>query len=221
LELLDMTIDPRPVPPSEHPTRRVAVVISSLAIVVLAALTTAVVLQDGPLPGEVAIIRWLQSFAEPIPAIAGAIRLTTGTEANLLVGAVPAVWAVRRHGRRGLAAMVILLVAMLVVQPVSKELVDRDRPDETQVEVRAEHTSRSYPSGHSLSTTAVWGTAGWYTARIGRRWAAAASVPIASTAVASGIEGVHWVSDSIAGMIIGGVAAWGAAGLLRRPRTAR
>jgi membrane-associated phospholipid phosphatase len=217
-----MTVDPHSVPSRRRPKMLVALVLASVMVVVLMVLTAAVVVHEGPLPGELAIIRRLQSFGAPIPAFADLLHVTTGTEGNLLVGVIPAVWLVRRHRGRGLAAVVILLAAMLVVQPVSKELVDRDRPDETQVEVRAEHTSRSYPSGHSLSTTAVWGTAAVYAARIGRRgWAVAACVPIASTAVASGVQGAHWASDSIAGTIVGGVAVWAATGVLLLSRSER
>ena len=179
------------------------------AVVLFAALTLAVLVADGPLPGEVAYIRWWQRIGEPLPTIADVVRIVTGTEATLLIGAVPAVWLIRAHGRRGIVAVLIVVAAMLVVQPVSKELIDRDRPNEEQVDVRAENTSRSYPSGHSLSTTAAWGTAALYAWRRGRRgWAALFVVPIAVTGVASTVQGVHWVSDAIAGTIIGGIAAW-------------
>jgi membrane-associated phospholipid phosphatase len=185
------------------------------AAVLLAGLTVAVLVADGPLTGEVAYCRQWQRLGQPIPVLADVVRALTGTQANLLIGSVGAVWLIRRHGRRGAWAVVIVLSAMLVVQPVSKVLVDRDRPSVEQVEVRAEHTSRSYPSGHSLSTTAAWGTAALYAVRRGRRgWAVAFVAPIASTGVAGAVQGVHWVSDAIAGTIVGGAAAWLAVGIL-------
>lgn len=178
------------------------------AAVALAALTTAVVLVGGPLPGEIAVIAALQRLGQPVPAFADVVRATTGTEGNLVAGAAPAFWLVRRCGRRGIAAVLICLAAMLVVQPVAKQLVDRDRPSAEQVDVRAEHTSRAYPSGHSLSTTTTWGLAAAMASTAGRRrWAAALTVPIACTGVASGIHGVHWASDAIAGTIIGAAFA--------------
>jgi membrane-associated phospholipid phosphatase len=127
---------------------------------VLLALTVAVLVADGPLAGEVDYILWWQGFGTPVPEFADFVRATTGTEGNLVLGAVPAVWLVRRYGRRAAAAVAVVLVAFLIVQPGSKVLIDRERPDEQQVDVRAEHSSLSYPSGHSLSTAAVWGTAG-------------------------------------------------------------
>jgi undecaprenyl-diphosphatase len=183
---------------------------------VLVALTVAVLVADGPLAGEVDYILWWQGFGTPVPEFGDVVRATTGTEGNLLIGIVPAVWLVRRHGRRGAAAVAVVLVAMLIVQPVSKELVDRDRPDAQQVDVRAENSSLSYPSGHSLSTAAVWGSAALLAWRTGRRWwAVVCVVPIACTGVSSAIHGVHWPSDAVAGTIVGLGAAWIAVGLLR------
>lgn len=212
-----MDVDPPPAA-HDHPVHRVVQLAAVVALMVLVTLTVAVLVVDGPLPGEIGLIRWLQDLGQPVPAFADVLRATTGTEGNLLIGLIPAIWLVRRHGRRGAAAVAICLFAMLVVQPVSKELVDRDRPTEEQVEVRAEHSSRSYPSGHSLSTTTVFGTAALYLVRIGhRRWALLVAVPIPCTAVSSGIHGVHWASDAIAGTIIGGFAAWAAVSVLRLP----
>lgn len=212
-----MTVDPTPAPSRLLDARVVPLLVASAAVV-LTSLTVAVLAVDGPLPGEIDVIQCLQRWGQPVPVFADVLRATTGTEGNLLIGLIPAVWLIRRHGRRGVAAVAICLVAMLVVQPVSKELVDRDRPNEEQVEVRADHTSRSYPSGHSLSTTTVFGAAALYLARTGhRRWALVVALPIPCTAVASGIHGVHWASDAIAGTIIGAFAAWAAVAVLRLP----
>lgn len=210
--------DDRPPARSTSAAPHAAAVVGVVAATVLVTLTVAVLIVDGPLRGEIEIIRRLQDLGGPAAAFADVLRFTTGTEGNLIIGLVPAVWVIRRHGRRGVAAVAICLAAMLVVQPVAKELIDRDRPDEEQVDVRAEHTSKSYPSGHSLSTTTVFGAAALYAARRGRRgWALLIAVPIPCTAVASGIHGVHWASDAIAGTIIGGFAAWSAVAVLQLP----
>lgn len=198
---------PNPVGPS----RRTVLLVGTAAgaVVVVAVLTAAVVVVDGPLPGELAYIRWLQDFGPPVTSFADAVRITTGTEGNIIVGIVPGLWLVHRHGRRGAAAVAICLAAMLIVQPASKEIIDRDRPSEAQVEVRAEHSSRSYPSGHSLSTSTVWGTAALYAWSVRRRrLAVVLYVPVASNLVASGVHGVHWASDAITGTIVGLTAAW-------------
>jgi membrane-associated phospholipid phosphatase len=67
-----------------------------------------------------------------------------------------------------------------------------------------------------MSTTAAWGTAAIVAARRGRLLLAGVfCVPIALTAAASQVQGVHWPSDALAGTLIGGVAAVIAAVLLR------
>ncbi len=192
--------------------------VAVISLGTLVALTGAVLAVGGPLPGEVGLIRWLQEIGRPAPSLADAVGATTGSEGNLVIGAPVGAWVIRRHGRPGVIAALICLVAMLVVQPLSKEVIDRDRPTEEQVEIRTGFSSRSYPSGHSLSTATVWGAAALYVGRTGRRRSAAVLVvPIVCTALASGIHGVHWVSDSLAGTIVGGWAAWLAVERVRRP----
>jgi undecaprenyl-diphosphatase len=190
------------------------------ALALLAGLTLAVLVHPGPLPGELAYVDWLQSLGGPVPEAAELVRLVTGTEGSLVVGALPAVWLVRRRGRAGAAAVLVVVVAMLVVQPLFKELVDRPRPDATQVDVRAEHSSTSFPSGHSLSTTALYGVAVGLALRERRRAPALlAAVPVVVTGVASGVQGVHWPSDALAGTITGALAAALAVRLLRADQT--
>lgn len=176
---------------------------------VLAALTVGVVVDGGPLPGELRVVRWSQSLGGPVPTLAEFVRATTSTEACLVASLLPAGWLVRRHGRRAAPAILIVLCSVLVVQPVMKELVDRPRPTADQVDVRAEHTSMSFPSGHSLSTTTTWGAASLAAWRARRRaWAPVLAIPVVVTGLSSSIQGVHWPSDALAGTIVGGFAAW-------------
>lgn len=150
----------------------------------------------------------LQAVGEPVPSIAEVVRVTTSTEAALIVLAVAAPWLLSRYRPAGGIAIAVLVATVLVVQPLVKELVDRPRPTADQVEVRADHTSMSYPSGHSMSTTAVWGTAVGVAHRRRRLGVAAiASIPIVLTFVASGVQGVHWPSDAVGGTLLGMAAA--------------
>jgi undecaprenyl-diphosphatase len=151
----------------------------------------------------------LQSRGEPVPTLAEFVRATTSTKACLVAALLPAGWLVRRHGRRAAPAILIALCCMLVVQPALKELIDRPRPTADQVDVRAEHTSMSFPSGHSQSATATWGAASLVVWRARRRvWAAGLAIPVVVTGLSSSIQGVHWPSDALAGTIVGGFAAW-------------
>lgn len=236
-------IDPRPqhAPhgPSPYPRRTVAArsfarmddpqsgsrAIASTALALLLATASAIVvalsiavLRDpGPLPGDLWIVRHLQRIGEPVPTFADWVRLTTSTEATLVVFAIPAWLVIRRHRRAGALAVAIAVATMLIAQPAFKELIDRPRPSTEQVDVRAGYDSASFPSGHSMSTATAWGAAAMVAARHRRRREATAlCVPIALTSVASLIQGVHWPSDSLAGLLIGGIAACGAATVLRR-----
>lgn len=188
------------------------------ASAVVALLTILVVIHPGPLPGEVAYIDWLQGWGTPVPAAAELVRDLTSTEAALIVSTVPAIVLIRRRRRSGIAVAAIALVAMLIVQPVFKEVVDRPRPTAQDVEVRADYESKSFPSGHSLSTTATWGALAAFAWRRRRRLVAAVvAAPVVLTFFASGVEGAHWPTDSIAGTLTGAFAV--IAMLRAMPRT--
>jgi membrane-associated phospholipid phosphatase len=179
--------------------------------VVLALLVAA---HPGPLPGEVGYVRGLQRLGEPVPTAAEAVWAATGTEPALVVVAgVAAVWLLRRRGARhavGVAgAVAVAATTMLLVQPAVKDVVDRPRPTSADVEVRAATTSETFPSGHVMSTTTVWGAAmivAWRRCR--RAVAVVVSVPIALTFVSSAVQGVHWPTDAVAGTLCGAAAAW-------------
>lgn len=201
-------------------SRRAPLAVTRWPLVVLAvivSLSIAAGLHPGPWPGEVGYVAWLQDLPEPVESIAEFVRATTGTEGGLIVLAPLAVVLVARYGGPGWVVVGVALVAMLGVQPGLKDVVDRPRPDEPQVEVRADHTSESFPSGHSLSTTTVWGIAALVAWRSGRRrLAALLAAPIPITAVSSGVQGVHWPSDAVGGTLIGVLAVAVAAALISR-----
>jgi membrane-associated phospholipid phosphatase len=59
-----------------------------------------------------------------------------------------------------------------------------------------------------MSTTTVWGAAAamaWLHRK--RATAVVLGVPIALTGVSSGVQGVHWPSDALAGTLLGALAA--------------
>lgn len=203
---------PAPLPPDEPLAdgrgRPAITVGAALAVLIATVLGVTVAIHPGPLPGELGFVRTLQDLPEPVESLAEFVRLTTGSEGALLVAAPAIVWLIWRRRPRDLLAVAVVLGAILIIQPVAKEIVDRPRPNAEQVDVRAGHESRSYPSGHSLSTTTVWGAAVgllWLARR--RRLASLAAVPIVLTGFASSVQGVHWPSDAIGGTLVGFVAA--------------
>ena len=184
------------------------------AVAVAVGLAVAVAWHPGPFPGEVGYVRALQRLGEPTPRLADGVRVLTSTEATL-VWMLPTLVVLRRHGRAGIIALAIALGAMLVVQPLFKEVVDRPRPSVAQVDVRAGYDSESFPSGHSLSTTTLWGAAAGYAwSRRRRGVATALTVPIVATGISSAVQGVHWPTDVIAGTLTGAAAATAIAGVL-------
>jgi undecaprenyl-diphosphatase len=114
----------------------------------------------------------------------------------------------RRHDHPRWAVLGFLLTAgvgIVIVNNVLKWLVDRDRP---AVEHLSSAGGSSFPSGHSAAAAACWAAIALVAARRlpagRRRWAAAGAVAIA-VAVASSrvLLGVHWLTDVIAGVIVG------------------
>jgi membrane-associated phospholipid phosphatase len=181
----------------------------ALALAVAAAFALAAFLHPGPFAGEVGIVRQLQRLPEPVPGLAEFVRQTTGTTAAVMAGAPLAAWLAWRHRLAGALAIAVALLTMYAVQPGLKDIVDRPRPANADVEVRAAWTSESFPSGHSLSTTTVWGFASALSWTVRRRLLSAVlALPIALTFLSSGIQGVHWPSDAVAGTLFGALAAW-------------
>jgi undecaprenyl-diphosphatase len=96
-------------------------------------------------------------------------------------------------------------VGIVIVNNSLKWLVDRDRPT---VEHLASAGGSSFPSGHTAAAAACWAAIALVSARrlpVGRRhWVAAAAVAVAVAVAASRVLlGVHWLTDVIAGLVVG------------------
>jgi membrane-associated phospholipid phosphatase len=189
----------------------------------LLVLTLVVALGPDPLPGEAAFIRWIQGWTGWARDPAEFVRDTTGTTAAVLLLALISPVLVWLCGVRALAATAIGLLTVYGIQPALKDLIDRARPDATQVEVLAGWTSPAYPSGHAIGTTMIWGYLAWLALQLtGRRWLAALFLlPIPATVFSSLVQGVHWPTDLLGGTLIGALAAWCMARVAPRIHRAR
>lgn len=119
-----------------------------------------------------------------------------------LAGAARAVRG-RRQVRQALVLSALLGVESLVVNQGIKRLVRRQRPTEggdERTRVRRPSTS-SFPSGHASSATvAAIALIGWDGRRSALVW-----VPLAATvAVSRAFVRIHWASDVVGGVVVGG-----------------
>lgn len=173
---------------------------AAVALTVLAA-------HEPTLPGDVRLAREAQDL--PVPGrLADVVRAMTTTE--LVVGAgvafAAALWlaGLRRAGVALLAAVVVLPL----LQSGLKELVDRPRPTPDLVDLRAGFSSPSFPSGHVMSPTLLYGFAAWLARRAKRAWLRACAIGpclaiLALTGVVNVYLGVHWPSDVAGGYVWG------------------
>ncbi len=174
----------------------------TLALTVLAA-------QHDTLPGDLRIIRWAQDLAFPGEALADTVRAITGTQVVLASGAAIAVALWLRGYRRQAALLAAGLIVLPLLQFAVKEAVDRPRPSPELVELRAGFSSPSFPSGHVMGATYLYGLLLYLSLCLPLpAWprgllAVWCLLILAFAGPANVYLGVHWPSD-----VLGGYA-WG------------
>lgn len=122
----------------------------------------------------------------------------------LAIAIVPLLIAKRWRSAVYVAACVVATV--VVVNPAVKELIERERPPGHLVDV----TSYAFPSGHSsfAAVLALSTVLAWRPCRT--RWIAAAVVVTVLMMWSRTYLSVHWLTDTIAGAILGfGIAVIG------------
>lgn len=179
----------------------------SVALSVMAA-------QHSRLPGDLRLMEWLQDSPFPGLELSRGVRVVTMTEVVLATGfaVAAALWLLGR--RRQAAALAVALAVLPLAQYGVKEVVDRARPSPELVDLRADFSSPSFPAGHVMSPTLLYGFLLCLSFRPGLPRTVRAAVGTWSVGVlilsapANVYLGVHWPSD-----VLGGYA-WGAALLL-------
>ena len=101
--------------------------------------------------------------------------------------------------------LAIVGVGISVINNSLKWLIERDRPE---INVLTSYGGSSFPSGHTAAAAACWAGIALVLTRHGRRrtraFAAAAAALIAAAVAASRVLlGVHWLTDAIAGVVVG------------------
>ncbi len=165
--------------------------------------------QHDRLPGDLRLTEWVQESPFPGSHLSRAVRAVTATQVVLATGfaAAAALWLLGQ--RRQAAALAVALAVLPLAQHGIKEVVDRARPSAELVEVRAGFSSPSFPAGHVMSPTLLYGFLLWASFRrglpriAGITVAAWSGVVLLLSAPANVYMGVHWPSD-----VLGGYA-WG------------
>ncbi len=166
------------------------------------------------LPGDLDITEWLQDSLFPGMGVSRLVRAVGSTEVVLGTGGAAAVvlWLVGR--RRQALLLAVGLVVLPFLQHGLKELVDRPRPTEDLVDLRAGFSSPSFPSGHVMSPAVLYGFLLYVSPRVALPRMLRVALPawcafmLAIAGPAQVYVGVHWPSD-----VVGGYA-WAAVLLL-------
>jgi membrane-associated phospholipid phosphatase len=163
------------------------------------------------------------------------IAVLGGIEVTTVVGAGLAVY-LWRGGFRDEARALLALPMVVAVELVYKRLLFHPQPTSPHPDgpsLSALLTGgplaggNSYPSGHVVRTVVVYGLVAFVVYRLSppgwfRRLAIpAAAVMIATMAFDRLYLGVHWESDVVGGLLVGGLALAAAVAWLDRPRVPR
>ncbi|PJJ70626.1 undecaprenyl-diphosphatase [Diaminobutyricimonas aerilata] len=166
---------------------------------------------------------WLQVMREARAPALTAVALALSVQGGVLFGSVllPAALAIAfvvRGYRRGGLFLLATAVATAVLTRVVKELVGADRPPGGLLEL----ASPSWPSGHASAASAL---AVSVVLLVRRSWVVAAgALYVLLHALARTYLGVHWLSDTVAGAVLGAAVAivgWLLTGRPRADRTVR
>lgn len=177
---------------------------------------------DGPIAGDIRLAELVQASPDWLEPIARAFRALTTTEAVLIAGVALAVILFAARLRTAAAIFALGLLLLPLAQSGIKDIVDRPRPDVSEIEVRDDWTSPSFPSGHVMSGTFLYtffalspGVRRRLQPRLRKGVTIAAVAIIAGNAVANVFMGVHWPTDVLAGLLFGGGLAMGVVALER------
>jgi len=155
-----------------------------------------------------AILHWVAAHQVPWAHVAmlQVTELGTGVVVMMVVAISSLFLWLTRH-KHSAALLLVTTIVGILINSMLKDVFHRTRPSifSSGVEV----FSSSFPSGHSMSAAIVYGTVAYLAARLQQRhWARVLTAVIALALIlliaASRIYlGVHYPSDTVAGMVIG------------------
>jgi undecaprenyl-diphosphatase len=191
--------------------------------VVAAALVVAGLSVRGPLGIDTAAADWAHAHATPWTTDVLSTLTDVGQPSTILVLAIVfgIVETIRTRSVWGVVFLVVVVGGNGLLTTVTKNLVDRARPDLDPI---AATLGPSFPSGHSSWSAAFFAAAAFLLAR-GRSPRAQAALAGAAAAIAVGVAAtrvlltVHWLSDVAVGLTLGW--SWFALCALVLPSAAR
>ncbi len=192
-----------------RPTASTLLILAWLLLLGCAVALSVLAAREDRLPGDLAMMRAVQGWPFPGGALSDIVRALTTTEVVLGSGFALAAVLWLTGARREAVVLAIGLVVLPFAQAGLKELVDRPRPTPDLVELRAGFTSPSFPSGHVMSPTLLYGFVLYLCVRLKLpgmlAWPIGASsvAVLALTGLVNVYLGVHWPSDALGGY------AWG------------
>ncbi|SFB93678.1 phosphatase PAP2 family protein [Massilia yuzhufengensis] len=200
-----------------------------LATAVFARMAGAVVAGAPITQLDVEVANWLHAHARAnaLPRqVLTAITHVHSTPGILVLAAVAGAWLYRRRQRYWTVALAASVPGGLVLNVLLKRSFERARPH--FAEPLLELSTYSFPSGHTMAATVLYGFIACYASRHARGWAGRvlpfvlALAMVATVAFSRMYLGVHYLSDVLAAAAEGcgwlAICITGAATLERRSR---
>ena len=182
---------------------------------------------------DLLVARSLREAAPGLQPVLRAVAVLGGVELTALLAIGLAVYLVRRGFRVEALALLAFPIALglealykwLVHHPPPVAFAHPDGPSlVTLFYSRTLPLGGSYPSGHMVRTVLIYGLGAFVIRRLAPPgWVQRAAVPVAVLLVGvmaldRVVLGVHWQSDVVGGLLLGGVLLMGVIAWLDRPR---
>jgi undecaprenyl-diphosphatase len=176
-----------------------------LALVAFA-VVTGIVLREGTTQFDHSMMLWFRSFENPATSfVMRAISFSGSMPFVTIVMALVAVWAFRQKAGRIGAVLLSVALAAAVLSVLLKLVFQRPRPD-LFLEI-VQPASFSFPSGHTMGSTAAYGLAVFVVAWLRPSLRTPLYVLTPLLVLLIGISrvflGVHWPTDVLAGFAAG------------------
>jgi undecaprenyl-diphosphatase len=185
-------------------SRASVVTVSVAGCAAVAAVLGRLVAEGDTLRIDTAILDAIHLHASPLLDHVFAFATFMGGPGVVAVALALVAYVFVRVSRREAAIMATGMIVAEVLDLVLKELFDRVRPD---LWLRVAVSGESFPSGHALASTVIYGLVAY---TLARRWpghtlpiGAIAAFVVAAIAFSRLYLGVHWPSDVVAGVAIG------------------